>query len=99
MKNILIILTVVLASMLSSCEKEDGMVQFRNRSVTNSTYSVVWDGYVITTLYPQEDSEEFKVLTGQHTLVFKKSNTGEVACSPSDPKITSEGVNIFTCSQ
>jgi hypothetical protein len=89
-----------IALMLPSCMKEKGTVVFRNRSVTNHTYNVVWDGSVITTLYPQEDSKEFDVNAGKHTLKFEFSNTGRVtACSPADPNIEGESKHTFTCSE
>lgn len=88
-----------LAIMLMSCEEETATVKFRNRSVTNSTFTVYWDGSVIATLYPFTDSEEFEMKTGKHTLRFDISNTGETSCSPSDPILTEGYIHTFTCSK
>lgn len=83
---------------LFSCKRQ-GYVEFHNRSVTNRSYDVVWDGSVIATLYPQEDSEQFEVNEGHHTLRFEFSNSGDVACDPADPNITADYISTFTCSQ
>ncbi len=88
----------VIALFVISCEKDMGKVQFRNRSVTNKTYTIIWDGSVITTLSPQTDSEEFDVAAGKHTLVFNYSNTGATACNESNPVIASDETRVFTCS-
>lgn len=96
-KNISIFL--FFAALIISCTEESSTVIFRNRSVTNSTYTVVWDGSAICTLYPFTDSEEFDVKAGRHTLTFKISNTGEIGCSPSEPVLDAGHKNTFTCSQ
>ncbi|MFZ1689311.1 MAG: hypothetical protein WAU70_17950 [Flavobacteriales bacterium] len=83
--------------LLTSCKKDESYVVFRNNSVTNSTYNVVWDGNVITTLSPFTSSEKFTVEPGSHTLVFKKSNTGLNACSQSTPSLSKEESVELSC--
>lgn len=97
LKTIFALCTAIL--LLTSCKKDSGSVVFKNRSVTNRTYNVVWDGSVIASLYPQMDSDTFEVASGKHTCVFKISNTGAEACSQGSPDILSGETQTFTCSQ
>jgi len=96
-KSIIIILALTVT--LYSCTEDTSTVRFRNRSVSNSTYTVVWDGCAIVTLYPFTDSEDFDMKAGRHTLRFEISNTGATACSQSDPVLEGGHENTFTCSQ
>ncbi|MEM1323179.1 MAG: hypothetical protein AAGG75_23135 [Bacteroidota bacterium] len=94
----LFFLLFIMTSLLSSCEKESKVV-FRNRSAINRTYNVIWDGSVVASLYPQEDSDTMTVLPGPHTLVFEYANSGgQVACKPADPVIVEGRTEAFTCS-
>ncbi len=72
-------------------------VQFSNRSA-NSTYSVVWDGSVITTLAAGVTSDLFTVAAGDHTLEFKYSNSNNDACSVSTPNIAQCSSTVYWCS-
>ncbi len=96
LKSIFVISTIIF--LMTSCKKDMGKVQFKNRSVANRTYTIVWDGSVLTTLYPQTDSEEFDVAAGKHTLLFNYSNSGATACNESNPVIASDETRVFTCS-
>jgi hypothetical protein len=96
--KILILLIIAIATVQLSCTKQKGKVVFKNRSVRNKTLNVVWDGSVIKSLYPQEDSDTIKVEPGSHTLVFKEANTNISACDKGNPSITEGYVTTFTCS-
>lgn len=72
---------------LRDCEKNNtAILQFENKSTTNSTYDIIFDGSRIFTLSPGAKSAEHVVAAGiQHTLLFKYANTNNAACSPSTP--------------
>lgn len=72
-------------------------VQFSNRSAS-STYSVVWDGSVVTTLAPGVTSEFFTVAAGDHTLAFKYSNSANLACTESTPNLAQCSSMVYWCS-
>jgi hypothetical protein len=81
-----------------ACEKnKTARVQFKNRSASNKTFTIVWDGSVIETLYPSQDSRIFTELAGRHKLVFKVSNTGAIGCNPSNPVLVACNDEVFTC--
>lgn len=70
------------------CEaNETAKVRFLNKTGTSQTYSVVWDGSVITTLGPGATSEYYTVAAGQHTLHFMLANSTTSACTPSTPNL------------
>ncbi|MCB0696041.1 MAG: calcium-binding EGF-like domain-containing protein [Chitinophagaceae bacterium] len=70
------------------CEANNtASVRFINKTGTSQTYSVVWDGSVITTLGPGATSEYYTVAAGQHTLHFMISNSGTEACTQSTPNL------------
>ncbi|MBW7914375.1 MAG: calcium-binding EGF-like domain-containing protein [Taibaiella sp.] len=70
------------------CEaNETAKVRFINKTGTSQTYSVVWDGSVITTLGPGATSEYYTVASGQHTLHFMIANSTTSACTPSTPNL------------
>lgn len=72
-------------------------VQFSNRSA-NSTYSVVWDGSIITTLSPGVTSEYFTEASGEHTLAFQYSNSSANSCTPSTPILVQCSSMVYWCS-
>lgn len=75
-----------------SCEADNtAKVRFMNKTGTSQTYSVVWDGSVITTLGPGANSEYYTVSAGMHTLHFKIANSIVEACTQSSP-------NLVVCS-
>jgi hypothetical protein len=70
------------------CEaNETAKVRFINKTGTSQTYSVLWDGSVITTLGPGATSEYYTVAAGQHTLHFMIANSTTSACTPSTPNL------------
>lgn len=84
---------------IPNCEKyHTAEVRFKNRSVSNKTMSIVWDGNIIATIPPFQDSQVFTVPSGSHTLVFKASNSGAILCSQSNPVVVECHDQEFTCS-
>jgi hypothetical protein len=80
------------------CEKyHTARVQFKNRSASNKTMSIIWDGSTIATLSPFQDSQFFTVSSGKHTLAFKISNSGSNGCSQSTPVIVECQDREFMC--
>ncbi|MFH1295829.1 MAG: hypothetical protein ABIJ04_00965 [Bacteroidota bacterium] len=79
---------------------QTGKVYFKNNSVSNSTYDVFWDGAKIATVAPNNQSQTFIVSANvQHTLLFKYTNTNNVACTQSTPTIPQCSTWWFDCSQ
>jgi len=72
-------------------------IQFENRSVTNRTYDVVWDGVHIATIGPWEKTQVFTVAAGEHTMTFKVSNSGKLACTTAYPVLQQCGVYSYFC--
>ncbi len=73
-------------------------ITFENRSATNTTYAVVWDGSTLTTLAPTVKSQSYTVAAGiQHTLWFKIANSGSGACTPSTPTLAQCTSNNYWC--
>jgi hypothetical protein len=73
-------------------------VTFENRSGTSKTYSVLWDGLTTATLGPGEKSGQKTVAAGiPHTLLFKVSNTGAVACNLSTPTPAQCSSHTYWC--
>ena len=72
---------------VAECEKNTTAgVTFENKSNTNGTYDVIWDGSKVFTLAPGAKSTEMTVAaTVQHTLTFKFSNTSTLACTSGSP--------------
>ena len=74
---------------IPACEQNNtATVSFENRSVTNRSYDIVWDGVHIATIGPWEKTKVFTVSTGKHKLDFKVSNSGDKACSTSWPVLS-----------
>jgi hypothetical protein len=82
---------------LSCVVNNTAEVQFSNRS-SNSTYSVIWDGYIITTLAAGVTSSKFVVAAGSHTLEFRYSNSSASSCTPSTPVLAQCSSMIYWCS-
>lgn len=67
------------------CEANNtARVRFTNNSLTNVTYTIVWDGSTLTTVLPGQTTDYFTVAAAQHTLHFMVSN-GQEACTLSSP--------------
>ena len=74
---------------IPACEQNNtASISFENRSVTNSTYDIIWDGARIATIGPWETTQKFTVSAGQHTLDFKITNGSGTACSTSWPVLS-----------
>ncbi len=81
-----------------TCEvNSTALVQFSNRSA-NSTYSILWDGSIITTLSAGVTSELYTVAAGQHTLEFRYSNSSTSSCTPSTPNLAQCSSTVYWCS-
>ena len=72
-------------------------VQFSNRSA-NSTYSIIWDGSVITSVSAGATSNYFTVAAGIHTLEFKYANGTSDACTISTPNLAQCSAMVYWCS-
>jgi hypothetical protein len=83
-----------------ACQKNNtATITFENRSTSNATYTVLWDGSTWTTLAPTVKSQEYTVAASiQHTLVFRVSNTGSNACTPSTPTLAQCSSSSYWCS-
>jgi hypothetical protein len=84
---------------MSECERNNtATVQFENRSASNTTYDVVWDGSKLTTLAPGTKSSTYTVSAGTtHTLAFKITNTSRMACSQSSPNLAQCQTYLYWC--
>ncbi len=81
-----------------TCElNRTAQVKFSNRSA-NSTYSILWDGSIITTLSAGVSSELYTVAAGQHTLEFRYSNSSTSSCTPSTPNLAQCSSTEYWCS-
>ena len=81
------------------CEKnQTAKVQFENRSGSNTTYDVIWDGSKLTTLTPGTTSQSYTQPVGQHTLQFRIANTNKAACTQSTPNLGQCEEHLFWCS-
>jgi len=73
-------------------------ITFENRSSSNTTYSLVWDGSTLTTLAPSVKSDSYTVAAGvQHTLVFRIANSSNNACTPSTPTLAQCTSSSYWC--
>lgn len=82
------------------CEaNETAKVRFINKTGTSQTYSVLWDGSVITTLGPGATSEYYTVTAGQHTLHFMIANSTTSACTPSTPNLVACSSMEYWCTK
>lgn len=72
-------------------------VKFSNRS-SSSTYTVIWDGSIITTVAAGATSDVFTVAAGQHTLEFRYSNSSTSSCTPSTPNVAQCSSMVYWCS-
>ena len=71
-------------------------VQFSNRSAS-STYSIIWDGSVITTISAGVTSSYFVVSASMHTLEFRYSNSTNDACTVSTPSPAQCSSMVYWC--
>ncbi len=87
------------APALPQCQVNNtAQVTFQDRSASNRTYDVIWDGSRLTTVAPSQTSSAFTVAAGtQHTLVFKFTNTNVDACTPSTPTLSQCSSETYWC--
>ncbi len=75
---------------IPDCEKNNtATITFCNNSSSNSTYDVIFDGVRIGSISPNQSIKR-TVASGNHSVLFKYSNTGYAACSIAYP-------NLATC--
>ena len=73
-------------------------VTFENRSNSNTTYTVLWDGSTLTTVSPGQKTSEYTVAAGvQHTLTFRVANSNQNACTPSTPTLAQCSTHNYWC--
>lgn len=73
-------------------------VFFQNRSASNLTYDIVWDGARITTVTPGADSIVYTFAANiQHTLRFQLTNTSLLACNQSTPVLATCAATFYGC--
>lgn len=87
------------APVIPACQTNNtAQVSFGNRSTSNTTYDVVFDGVRIGTLPSGQTSPATTVAAGvAHTLRFQITNTTSLACSQSTPTLAQCGSQTFTC--
>ncbi len=79
------------------CEKNStGTVYFENRHGT-TTYDIIWDGSKLTTVTPGNRSDTYTFASGQHTLLFRVTNTTTAACTQSTPNLATCSSVFFYC--
>lgn len=73
-----------------SCETHNtAEIRFQNQSNTSQVYTIMWDGYVLTSVAPGATSDYFTVTAGiPHMLEYKFANTDKRACTVSYPNLT-----------
>lgn len=73
-------------------------VFFQNRSASNLTYDVIWDGSRLTTVAPGADTQVYTFAANiQHTLRFQFTNTSILACNQSTPVLTTCAATFYGC--
>jgi hypothetical protein len=83
-----------------TCEaNQTAQVRFVNKTGTSQTYSVLWDGSVITTVAPGATSSYYTVAAGQHTLLFKIANSNTEACTQSTPVLLACSSMEYWCTK
>ena len=90
------LLMATLACNGSSSTSSLPTVTFENRSNTNTTYDVIWDGSRVSTLGPGQSSS-ITAAAGQHTLQFRVSNSSTGACTTSTPVLAMNVAYTFSC--
>ena len=82
-----------------SCQTNNtAQVSFENRSNTNSTYDVIWDGANIFVVAPANTSPPITAAAGvQHILRFQFTNTQNLACNEGTPTLAQCSNRVFSC--
>jgi hypothetical protein len=87
------------APVIPACQANNtAQASFGNRSTSNTTYDIVWDGVRVGTLAAGQTSPANTVAASvAHTLRFQITNTTLLACSQSTPTLAQCGNQTFTC--
>lgn len=67
-----------------------------NESVNNHVYDVLIDGARYGTLAPGS-CETYEVAPGRHSVLFKISNSGDLACTEAEPLVEECHTMRLTC--
>lgn len=84
---------------IPACQSQNtATVYFQNRSASNLTYDVLWDGSKLTTVAPGKDSQVYTFAANiPHTLRFQFTNTSLAACNQSTPVLTICTATFYGC--
>lgn len=90
---------VPIVPVVPACQSQNtSTVYFQNRTVSNLTYDIVWDGSRLTTVTPGKDTQIYTFAANvQHSLRFQITNTTVLACNPSTPVLTVCGATFYGC--
>lgn len=85
----------------SECELNNwAYIYFENRSASNTSYDVYWDGSRIeNNLAPGEKSKKYPFSATGHTYSFKIANTNTLACSSAYPNLAQCTTVTFYCTK
>src|SRR5437870_12256333 len=72
-------------------------VHFDNRSTSNTTYDVIWDGSRRTSVGAGSSTQTYTEAAGTHTLTFKLTNTTLLACTTSPPVLAQCSSGVYWC--
>ncbi len=82
----------------TDCETyETAKVRFENKSNSNTTYDIIWNGSRIATVAPGQSTNYHTVSASQHTLTFKISNSSYRACNTSTPTLSKCSHHTYSC--
>jgi hypothetical protein len=84
---------------VATCQSQNtATVYFQNRTTSNLTYDVVWDGSRLTTVGPGQSSQVYTFAANVgHTLRFQYTNTSLLACNQSTPTLATCSNNSYFC--
>jgi len=81
---------------IPDCERyHTAQIAFENRSNSNTTYDIYWDGAKKTTLAPGIESQVYTEATGTHSLQFVITNTQWIACQSSPVLAECQSYGIY----
>jgi hypothetical protein len=87
------------APVVPACQTNNtATVAFGNRTTSNLTFDVVWDGVRIGTIAPTLTSPSQTAAAGvPHVLRFQVTNTTLLACNQSTPTLAQCSTQTLTC--
>jgi hypothetical protein len=81
-----------------ACQTQNtATVFFENRTNTNRTYDIVWDGVQIATVTPAQRQVFVVAANVPHTMGFQLTNSSALACSQSTPTLVVCTDNSYFC--